>query len=287
LVSRSTTTALTGITTKEYFDTIIPLTSIKEQEKIASVLSKVDDLIDSFDKIIESTTRLKSGLMQQLLTKGIENKQFIQTKIGAIPKPWTYDSIKNFCNEITLGVVNPATPYYTEQSKGIPYFRSQNVRENNLTFLNMVYIKPEFNKMHPKSVLKENDILTVQTGVKTGMTCLVPKEYEGSNCHSLLITRPDQKKLLPQYLSQFLNSSFGKKILSSLSMQSNRDHLLLADWRLLKIPLPPISEQQKIISVLLNTDDKISEVKSKKFYLDKLKKGLMQNLLTGKIRVMA
>jgi len=96
LVSRSTTTALTGITTKEYFDTIIPLTSIKEQEKIASVLSKVDDLIDSFDKIIESTTRLKSGLMQQLLTKGIENKQFIQTKIGAIPKPWTYDSIKKF-----------------------------------------------------------------------------------------------------------------------------------------------------------------------------------------------
>jgi type I restriction enzyme, S subunit len=262
-----------------------PIPQKKERVKIISILSNMDDIILSYDGIISKTKLLKQSLIQQLFTKGIKNEQFVQTKIGMIPKNWTYESIQDVCNEVTLGVVNSATPYYTEKLKGIPYFRSQNVRENNLTTLNLAYIKPEFNNIHPKSILKENDVLTVQTGVKTGMTCIVPKKHEGCNCHSLLITRPNPKKLLPAYLSQLLNSALGKKIISSLSMQSNREHLLLTDWRILKIPIPSISEQQQIVQLVLGVDLLVSSLKSKKTNLEQLKQESTQKLLTGKIRV--
>ncbi len=67
VINRSTTTALTGITTKDYFATKIPLPPNSEQQKIASILSKVDELIQKTDQVIEQTKKLKNGLMQKLL----------------------------------------------------------------------------------------------------------------------------------------------------------------------------------------------------------------------------
>ncbi len=60
--------------------------SVKEQRKIAFILSKVDELIQKTDQIIEQTQRLKKGLMQKLLTKGIGHTKFKKTRIGEIPR---------------------------------------------------------------------------------------------------------------------------------------------------------------------------------------------------------
>ena len=70
---------------------IHPYHPLKEQQKIASILSNVDNLIQKTDQIIEQTQRLKKGLMQRLLTKGIGHTKFKKTELGEIPEEWQFE----------------------------------------------------------------------------------------------------------------------------------------------------------------------------------------------------
>ena len=261
----------------------VPLPPVEEQEGIVGVLGVVDSAIGLVDRVIWKTERLKKGLMQTLLTKGIGHTEYKDTPIGKTPKEWDIKRLEEASKEVTIGVVNPATPYYTSANDGVPYFRSQNVRENRLEPTN-VYVRPEFNERHPKSILKENDILTLQTGF-IGVSCIVPKEYEGTNCHSLLITRTDPKMLNPRFLCQFLNSAVGKKIINRHNSGWGRAHLLLEDFRRISIPLPPLQEQQTIAEILSTIDKRIELERKEKTRLERIKRGLMDLLLTGKVRV--
>ncbi len=263
--------------------TYVPLPPLPEQKAIAKVLSTIDEAIQKVDDAIAKTEKLKKGLMQKLLTTGIGHKEFKDTEIGRIPKKWGIKKLEEVSTEVTIGVVNPATPYYTTPDKGVPYFRSQNVRENKLEPTD-IYVEKEFNKKHHKSILKENDVLTVQTGF-IGTSCLVPKIYEGSNCHSLLITRTNPKMLNPEFLCYILNSATGKNIIKRHNSGWGRNHLLLRDFRKIKIPLPPLPEQQKIADILSTVDKKLELERKRKEKLERVKKGLMNDLLTGKKRV--
>jgi type I restriction enzyme S subunit len=272
-----------GIIRNDLENVLVPIPSIVEQRGVVGVLGVVDSAIGLVDKVIAKTERLKKGLMQTLLTRGIEHKEYKETPIGKITKEWDVKRLEEASKEVTIGVVNPATPYYTSANDGVPYFRSQNVRENRLEPTN-VYVRPEFNERHPRSVLKENDILTLQTGF-IGVSCIVPKEYEGANCHSLLITRTNPKMLNPQFLCQFLNSAVGKKIINRHNSGWGRAHLLLEDFRRISIPLPPLQEQQTIAEILSTIDKRIKLERKEKTRLERIKRGLMDLLLTGKVRV--
>ncbi|MGA2972593.1 MAG: restriction endonuclease subunit S [Candidatus Bathyarchaeia archaeon] len=269
---------------KAVFESLkVPVPPLTGQQRIASILLTVDDAIQKTDEILEKTQQLKKGLMQQLLTKGIGHTKFKKTEVGEIPQEWATCRLQDACHEVTIGVVNPATPYYTTPDEGVPYFRTQNVRENILE-PTKIYVTHAFNLKHSKSILREYDVLTVQTGF-IGTSCLVPKKFEGANCHSLLITRTDAQKLKPDFFCQLMNSDVGHRIMAKFAQIAERGHILLEDFRVMRIPLPAVEEQEKIVTILSTTDKKIASEKLRKQYLEKLKKELLQVLLTGKVRV--
>jgi type I restriction enzyme S subunit len=261
----------------------IPLPPVPEQMAIAEVLGVVDSAIQKIREVIAKTERLKKGLMQKLLTEGIGHKEYKDTPIGKIPAAWQTAKLQEVSKEVIIGNVNPATPFYTTAENGVPYFRSQNVRENNLVPTD-TYVKKEFNQIHSKSILRENDVLTIQTGF-IGTSCLVPKIDEGSNCHSLLITRTDPQLLDPQFLCHFLNSDAGKKTIMKHNAGWGRDHLLLEDFRKTDIPIPPLAEQDRIANILSTIYQKATLERTEKLKLERIKVCLMDLLLTGKIRV--
>jgi len=264
-------------------DLRLPFPPLSEQHGIVEVLSCVDLAIQKVDESIARAERLKKGLMQHLLTKGIEHKEYKETPIGKIPKEWDIKRLEEAAMEVIIGVVNPATPYYTSAKEGIPYFRSQNVKEYRLEPTN-VYVRPEFNKIHLRSILKENDILTLQTGF-IGVSCIVPKKYEGANCHSLLITRTNPQVLDPHFLCHFLNSPVGKKVINRHNSGWGRAHLLLKDFRKIEIPLPPLQEQRKIAEIFSSVYNILQFKREKKEKLVRMKRRLMDLLLTGRVRV--
>lgn len=261
----------------------VPFFDFLEQEKIVGILAVSDLAIAKTDRVIEKTQCLKKGLIQELLKRGMGNKEFKETEIGEIPKAWQVKVLEEVCKEVTIGVVNPATPYYTKAGDGVPYFRSQNVRENSLEPTS-IYVTKEFNNKHSKSILKQNDVLTLQTGF-IGTSCLVPKAFEGANCHSLLIARTNPELLVPEFLCHFLNSEVGQNIVRRHNSGWGRDHLLLQDFRKIRIPLPPLSEQQKIVDIISISYKKLGLEKVERKRLERTKSCLMNLLLTGKVRI--
>ena len=87
------------------------------------------------------------------------------------------------------------------------------------------------------------------------------------------------------FFAKVLSSNFIKKQYSTDMDQSTRQQFSILKQAKLKFPLPPLDEQKKIASILIQTDAKISSLKIKKIQLEQIKKELMKNLLSGKIRV--
>lgn len=269
-----------GITEQRKLSIVLP--TFEEQDKIASILSTVDKQIDNIDELIEKNKELKKGLMQQLLTKGIAHTKFKKTELGEIPEAWGVDNIGNLSTFCSNGFVGTSTPYYSEN--GTNYLMSNNVRANKIDTRSIVKVNKEFVELYPRTRIFTGDMLTVQSG-HIGTSCVVPKEYNNCNCHALIITRFNKDIMESNFVSYYLNSDRGMGRLSTIFVGSTIKHINVKDLVKFNIPIPSIEEQEKIVSILSEVDEKIEGYENKKQKLEELKKGLMQQLLTGKIRV--
>jgi type I restriction enzyme S subunit len=259
----------------------IPFPPAPERLKIASILSTVDNAIQKTGEIVDKTQQLKKGLIQQLLTKGVKDARIKQTEIGELPEEWEVVNCEDLCNEITVGIVVTPAKYYIES--GVPCLRSFNILQNEIDPSDLVYISPEANELHEKSVLHKGDVVTVRTG-KPGMSCVVPDSFDGANCIDLIILRPNEQ-VNSDFLSRFLNSDAAKRQITSWQAGSMQVHLNVGVAKKLRIPLPDKREQQEIVGVLASVDGKLAKEKQEIEHLNSLKKGLMHVLLTGKVRV--
>jgi len=263
---------------------ILPVPTLWEQQQVSLILTSVDEKIENTDKLIEKTKELKKGLMQRLLTKGIGHDKFKDTEIGRIPEEWGVDKIKDLNSFCSNGFVGTASPFYTEDNGGTPYLMSNNVRANKIDERTLVKISKEFKQQYPRSTIYEGDMLTVQSG-HIGTSCVVPERYNNTNCHALIITRFNKTEIDPLFISYYINSTLGFSRLSNIFVGTTIKHVNVKDLIQFYVPVPHLKEQKQISLILSAVDEKIDQYESKKEKLQELKKGLMQKLLTGKIRV--
>jgi type I restriction enzyme S subunit len=259
----------------------IPLPSVKEQKNIVAVLGVVDSAILKVDEVIWKTERLKKGLMQQLLTRGIGHKEYKDTPIGTVPEEWGVYPCSELCKEITVGIVVTPAKYYT--ASGVPCLRSFNIQENEIISKDLVYISPEANELHKKSIIHTGDVVAVRTG-QPGTSSAVPPAFDGANCIDLIIFRPNDM-IRPGFLSCFLNSPLAKRQVIAGQTGSVQQHFNIGMAEKLKVVLPPLYEQKKIASMLHLIHGKLKFEIEEKARLERIKRGLMDLLLTGKIRV--
>lgn len=259
----------------------IPFPNRAEQEEIAKMLTTVDETIQKVEQIIAKSETLKKGLMQELLAKGIGDKEFKQTLIGKIPKEWGVYPCSDLCKEITVGIVVTPAKYYT--ASGVPCLRSFNIQENEIIPKDLVYISPEANELHKKSIIHTGDVVAVRTG-QPGTSSAVPPAFDGANCIDLIIFRPNDK-IRPDFLSCFLNSPVAKRQVIAGQTGSVQQHFNIGMAKKLKVVLPSLHEQEKIASILYLIHGKRKFEIEEKAKLECIKRGLMDLLLTGKVRV--
>ncbi len=185
----------------------IPLPPLHEQRRIAEILSSVDEAIAATRAVIEQTRKVKQGVLERLLTKGIGHTRFKQTEIGDIPEGWPLANADDACAQISVGIVIKPSQYYVES--GVRCFRSANVREGFVEDADCFYISEEGNRVNRKSVLRTGDVLVVRTGYP-GTSCVVPSKYGGANCIDIIFARPNIGLVDPYFLSTFINSASGK-----------------------------------------------------------------------------
>ena len=266
-----------------------PVPSISEQQKIAEILSTADREIELIDSEIEATEKLKKGLMQTLLTRGIGHTKFKMTEIGEIPEEWKLGNLSSISeneNDIVAGPFgsNLKVSDYTEV--GFPIIRLQNIAPNSFIYKDIKYIREEKAKELAYHSFMAGDIVLAKLGDPIGTSCIIPAELpHGIIVADVVRIRVSYKKADKLFVVQSLNSPICLRQLKSAKIGSTRPRVNLSDVRNLKLFIPSLPEQQKIAEILTTVDEKLELLTEKKQILETVKKGLMCDLLTGKVRV--
>ncbi|MGN6548095.1 MAG: restriction endonuclease subunit S [Aureliella sp.] len=203
------------------------------------------------------------------------------TEVGVMPTDWEIRRCSDVCERIMVGIVIRPSQYY--QSYGVPAFRSANVRENGITDSDLVFISEASNALLAKSQTRTGDILTVRTGYP-GTSAVVRPAHAGCNCVDILITRPS-RKVNSDFLSIWINSSFGKEQVLRNQGGLAQKHFNVGDMKNLVIALPSLVEQEAIAGALLDVDTWIESLEQLIAKKRQIKQGTMQELLTGKRRL--
>lgn len=281
---------VTNLHLEEIRELIIPIPTIKEQEKIASILSTVDEQIDNVDALIEKNKELKKGLMQTLLTKGIGHIKFKKTEIGEIPEEW---EVIKFDNIISFLTDYEANGSFSSIKENVNIFDEPNyayfVRATDLEkkdYINSVkYVDKESYKFLSKTSLNGGELLIAKRG-QIGKVYLMPNlDKKATLAPNLYLIKLDNEKANNKYVYYYFISSIGQKRLISNSASTTLGAIYKDDVKKIKMVLPSIKEQEKIVLILSEIDEKIDGYENRREKLEELKKGLMQQLLTGKIRV--
>jgi len=208
-----------------------------------------------------------------------------QSDVGAIPEDWGVKTLGELQVMMTNGFVGPVKRHYADNNDGILYIQGYNVEENSFNFRGIKFVTEEFHRSHMKSCLQAGDLLTVQTG-DVGLTTIVPESLAGSNCHALVITRFDQSRVCPAFISFYLNSSPGRSRLRLIETGTTMKHLNVGDMLHFDVPLPPSADEQEAIANALSDADALIEsleqLLAKKRHL---KQGAMQELLTRRRQI--
>lgn len=205
-------------------------------------------------------------------------------EVGPIPDSWTSCAIGDVSARVTNGFVGVAAPYYTSDPNGVRYLLGTNIRPNRITSDDVTLISQDFSKRHFKSLLKKGDVLTVQSG-HIGTTAVVSQDFEGANCHALIIIRLNQSLMNPFFLSQYLNSEIGQARLRGLHVGSSIPHINTSELTVFKIPLPCLTEQTRISTLLATWDGAIATIKRLIANSRKQKQAFVSKVLTGKRRL--
>lgn len=293
--------AVPQLTGKQVGNYKIPLPPFPEQQKIAKILSTVDAKIENITQQIQTTEQLKKGLMQQLLSGKYNvlencpytNEELKDSPLGKIPKRWEVVKVEELINLDVISEVqdgnhgesHPISKDFVEE--GIPFIMANCFTKNNkLDLLKAKRISKKTYQSLRIGFSKPGDVLLTHKGT-VGLTAIV------DNIHGNIMLTPqvtyyrikNDNKLKKEYLYYSFQSQFFQKTLDKLSKQSTRAYIGITNQKKLLICVPQIKEQQKIAVILSIVDTKIEQLHTKKAHYTQLKKGLMQQLLTGKIRV--
>ena len=260
---------------------------INEQQKIASILSGVDALIESTQKVIEKTERLKKGVMQYLLTTGIGSTKFKKVKWYhekeiKIPNRWKWSELGKEGSLSSGATPRRDHPEYYDGD--ILWVSSGELDYNFITTtaetINVLGLQKTNLKIHSKGTFLFAITGLEAKGTRGRCAILGTEATTNQSCMAFYDSNSLDTKFLFYY---FL--TFGEKIIFAIAQGTKQQSLNLELSKKIKVPIPPLTEQQKIASILSGVDAYIQKNQQYKERLEKLKKGLMQKLLTGQIRV--
>jgi type I restriction enzyme S subunit len=256
-----------------------------EQKEIATVLSTVDDAIQKTDEIIVKTERLKEGIMQKLLAKGMGHKESKKTKIGEMPEDWEVVELGHISIKLQTGPFGSQLKKTELSPTGIKVYSQENVLRNDF-LVGDLYIPEEKLNTLRSMIVKPNDVLLTIRG-SIGRAAVVPHGAREGIIHSnLAYARLDESKIRPEFLALLINDDVATdKRIQGLTSSTTLGALYGRRLRMLKLPLPSIQEQQEITAVLVTVDESLHLQARIKSNLERVKQVLANLLLTGNVRI--
>ncbi len=256
---------------KDFKKKEILLPPITEQQKIAEILSSVDDDIRATQDVIDQNEQIKKGLMQDLFTKGIGHTKFKDSELGKIPEEWQMvhlEDVAHFTN---------GKGHEKHISKGGKYI----VVNSKFISSNGNVIKCSDKAFLP---LSKEEVVMVMSDVPNGQALAKCFFIDEDDTYTLnqRICSFRFKTGLPRFYYHLLNRNAYFLKFNNGTGQTNLRKQQVLDC---PIALPPEGEQREIVDFLDALEHKLVSWQEKKIVLENLKDGLMQDLLSGEVRV--
>lgn len=280
-------TQMRNLTWRDYQRLLLPCPKPDEQHRIAVVLKLADDAITKAKAELEATQELKRSLMQTLFVTGMpaRHTEFVETKIGPVPRGW---AIK------TLGEVLISSQYGLSEGFGetgqYPILRMNNIDNGIVNTNDLRYIDLN-DSLFDTYRLKVGDILFNRTNSMeyVGRVGIVNNDIDAVFASYLVRLVADTNQIGPWFLNYCMNSYQVKnryrRYATPAVQQANINPRNLKKTIIAFPPLAESNEQIEIVELLRSVDKSIISINSKVKALKEVKTSLLQNLLTGKIRI--
>jgi type I restriction enzyme, S subunit len=289
--SHSGKSGVPGVNRNDLHKLIVSLpTTLLEQQAIATALSDADAFIAGLEVLLGKKRDLKTATMQQLLTgktrlEGFGNSNgFKQTEIGEIPNDWQVIPLGN------LFEITSSKRVFQSQWKaeGIPFYRARELAvlaESGFVKNELFITKEMYNLFRSNfGVPKSDDILV--TGVGTlGKVYVVPKGAEFYFKDGNIIWFQISETIVAEFLRQLYLTRVIIKQIEDGSAGTTVGTYTISGAKKTIVPFPSHLEQQAIATVLSDMDAEIASLEAQLLKARDVKQGMMQELLTGRIRL--
>jgi type I restriction enzyme S subunit len=269
-----------NLSAKDVEGILIDLPPLSEQQRIAKILSTVDQAVAKTNAIIAKTQAAKKGALEHLLQKGIGHTEFQVTEIGELPASWQV---------VTLGAVCKVNPSYRlAKGKSYPYIEMAAL---DTSLPDIQYLLERELKAPGGSRFADGDVVfaRITPCTENGKIGLVQRLPGGLGFGSteLIVLSPQKKWIEPEFLyytvrSERVRGYAVSRMVGTTGRQRVPNEVFKEE---LRIALPPLPEQKQIGEILRSFDHKIASERSYRKGLVELKTGLSERLLTGQIRV--
>lgn len=259
----------------------IPVPPKPEQQAIATALSDVDTLISNLDKLITKKKAIKQGAMQRLLKSPAQGGQ----RLPGFEGEWAEIRLGDYADITKLAGFEYSKHFNSYRDGGeIIVIRGTNITNNKLDFTDVKTIPKSVSQFLKRSQLKKGDLVFAYVGT-IGPVCLIQeseKYHLGPNTARITLSQELDSLFV---FSCFTSPLIAKEIELHTSTGA-QPSLSMTKIRSFKLNVPPtVSEQNAIACILSDIDKEIESLETKKSKYLRIKQGMMQELLTGKTRL--
>ncbi|ARS91259.1 restriction endonuclease subunit S [Natrarchaeobaculum aegyptiacum] len=260
----------------------IPIPPLPEQRKIATVLYTVDRAIKNAEAIVDRLERFYKGLYQSLIPRGVDHEQYDNVRILGrnvqIPVSWDVTTVSEACSEIID--YRGKNPEFSDE--GIPHLRNINIERGEIILDDLKHVSAEtYDEWMTRGIPQEGDTL-LSTEAPMGKAAVLP-EMKFSLSQRLIVLRPGEQ-FDNRFFAHLMGSPFVQKEYEARATGSTVKGISNYNLQEVTIPVPPMKEQEEIAQRIDETLDVIQINEQEVDRLKRLKRGLMQDLLSGTVQ---
>jgi type I restriction enzyme S subunit len=264
-----------------------------KQRRIAEILDAADEAIRQTERVIAKLREVKRGLLHDLLTRGLDAdgnlrdpvahpEQFKDSSLGRIPREWEARSLDSCVGtRITYGIVQ-AGPHIRD---GVPYIRTGDITDGQLTLEGLLRTSEEIAASYKRSEVHTGEIVCAIRAT-VGEVVQVPPELDGANLTQGTARIAPIPAINNRFLLWALRSDVSQRQFDMAVKGTTFREITLGALRKLEVALPEKREEQdKLVAVLDVHDARIRAEEAVLAKRRQVKRGLMEDLLTGRVRV--
>jgi len=270
LANYVTQTSIAHLPREKLLEVPMPLPPLPEQRAIAEALSDADALIESLEQLIAKKRLIKQGAMQELLTG--------KRRLPGFSGEWVVkrfgDVVDKFVNGGTPSTQHPE--YWTGQ---IPWITGADISNQRVSEIRRYITEDAVRNSSTNVVEKGNLLLVSRTGV--GKLAIAPFAVAISQDFTGVYVRQD--RMIPEFLFRYFD--YNSEVLRCQNQGTSIQGITRETLASIPIPVPQLAEQTAIAAILSDMDAEIAALEAKLVKARQVKQGMMQELLTGRIRL--